>query len=792
MKKNIINIEEMSDSKEVYGRRPNPFIAGFIYCLVALLAAGVVYSYFGHIDIVSTASGVIRPNDDVSTVSSLVGGKVTAVNYYDGQIVREGDDLLTVDMSETRIQLNSLRETADQLARKIELLNKYLTGLQTGINPFSADMQSDEYPYYTQFRNYLANLRNSRETFRFDVEKNKDNIQALTEQIEDLKKQIEGLNAYQKSIEGGKDLAGDYPDYENMYRLYDESLAALKADYEAQRKKILEDASAADTRVANTKYYLDYYQQQLNDYNMLIQSVETGESAFPAGSVSICALLYDDYLIQQSENQRAYDNAKLTYEFYANGGGTGDLEDRMLGYYRTALEGYEFFLLSIENGQDMFDETKESIIYRNEYTTYKTKWDDLTSKYENALSQYESQLDKVNGLRAQVAELEALIDDPDTSDEDRAQYQSQLRTARTQLLNAELQLTSKKTALDTASTNLKNYEDETLFTVKATIASIESNIAEREMNFNPEVLAYNTATAKTQMESAEAAIDYYQNAKLLEYRNSQAEIAAKITDLQLQKPTATDRDGLLKALEDAYQNSVAQKKYQALSQIGSSLRSLDSELLSAEANLRMYQTTAELYGSNVDEKGQPIQLSLLTLEQISGIAGELETAKNSQKDVDVQIDRAEEQLKQGTVKAEKAGVINQLATIVRGDNISSGSVFATIIPLNESELKAQIYISSAYVGKVKVGDTIRYNITALPSNQYGSVTGKVLSISQDAIVQDGNYSGYFLIEGSIDQTKLVDKDSNVGRVVVGMQVEAKIVTERKSIMNYLLEKINIL
>ena len=363
MKKIIINIEEMSDSKEMYGQRPNPFIAAFIYCLVALLIAGLVYSFFGHIDIVSTASGIVRPNEDISTVSCQVGGKVTSVNYYDGLIVHEGDELLTVDMSDIQIQLNSLRESSDQYARQIKLLNMYLTGLQTETNPFSSDMQSDEYLYYIQFSTYLVNLQKIKEAIKYDIE---------------------------------------------------------------------------------------------------------------------------------------------------------------------------------------------------------------------------------------------------------------------------------------------------------------------------------------------------------------------------------------------------------------------------------------------NDKETPPSLSLLTLEQTTNIVGELETAKNRQKDVDIQIDRAEQELSRGTVKAERSGVISQLATVVRGDNISSGTVLATIIPINESELKAQIYISSAYVGQVKVGDTIRYNITALPSNQYGTVNGKVLSISQDAIVQDGQYSGYFMIEGSIDNTTLIDRDNNVGRVVVGMPVEAKIVTESKSIMTYLLEKINIL
>ena len=74
---------------------------------------------------------------------------------------------------------------------------------------------------------------------------------------------------------------------------------------------------------------------------------------------------------------------------------------------------------------------------------------------------------------------------------------------------------------------------------------------------------------------------------------------------------------------------------------------------------------------------------------------------------------------------------------------------------------------------------------------YGIVSGKVLSISQDVLVQDGQYSGYFLVEGSVGNTELRDKDGNIGKITIGMQTEAKIVTQTKTIIRYLLEKINL-
>lgn len=87
MKKTIIDMKDMSDSKELYGQRPNPFIPAFLYCLVALFLVGLIYSFFGKIEIVASASGVVRPNDDVGTVSCILGGKITEVCYSDGQLV---------------------------------------------------------------------------------------------------------------------------------------------------------------------------------------------------------------------------------------------------------------------------------------------------------------------------------------------------------------------------------------------------------------------------------------------------------------------------------------------------------------------------------------------------------------------------------------------------------------------------------------------------------------------------------------------------------------------------------
>ena len=130
MKQLVYDIKEMSDSKEIYGHRPSPIFAVFIYTILGLLVAALLYCGFGKIEMVATASGVIRPNEEVGTVSSLRGGQVTQVDYYDGQVVQKNDVLLMVDTTDLQLQLEGLQASQQDLTQKISMVNKFVEGIK--------------------------------------------------------------------------------------------------------------------------------------------------------------------------------------------------------------------------------------------------------------------------------------------------------------------------------------------------------------------------------------------------------------------------------------------------------------------------------------------------------------------------------------------------------------------------------------------------------------------------------------------------------------------------------------
>ena len=515
---------------------------------------------------------------------------------------------------------------------QLDMAEKFLNGIKQGENPFSDDPKHEEYPHYVQYRNYELALQNSQETYEYDVQTTAAKVAATQEQIAELQSQIDGLNAYKTSVEQEDNLVSDYPEYEQMYLLYCTAIQTLETDYQAQREKI-----ESDETDYNNQYYLEQYQEQLNEYELLIESIQADTSCFDTDDTSTCKLLYDEYVYTMEGYERVYESAKDTYEYY----------------------------LYISSQQ-----SEETL--------------------------------------------------PDTS--------------------------------------------------------VES----------PELLA-----ARQQMESAEAAIDTYKTKMLAQYTQAKAELEAKITELEMSASSSTDKETLLRELRQSYQNSVEQQYHQTLTQIDTAIQEARAELSAAQANLKLYQTTQSLYGSNVDADGIPITLSLESVGQISSLLDRKDTLKREIAELTAQIKQTNEQLQQGTIKAEQDGVVNAINPLTVGDMLSSGTVFATIIPLKQTQYKVQLYVNNSDIATIKTGDLVKYNIAALPSNQYGMVDGYVTSISQDTMIQNGEYSGYYLVEASIDNVALSDKDGNTGHIGVGMLVEAKIVTQQKTIIRYLLEKINL-
>ncbi|MCL2249577.1 MAG: HlyD family efflux transporter periplasmic adaptor subunit [Oscillospiraceae bacterium] len=208
----IINLSELTDSKEVLVERPHKFVSIFVYILISLLAIALIWSIFGEIDVYIRASGTVRPNDTVSTVRSTSSGTVTDVNIRDGMMVQSGDILFSVDNEEHLNTLGVLERQYATILLEIENLQIFRESIILGENLFNRNDEA-QFDYYFRFLGYLADIETSVEQltntnldilrFRVDAESTRENTSIAIAHINSERSDLQSLY---NSINQGQNL----------------------------------------------------------------------------------------------------------------------------------------------------------------------------------------------------------------------------------------------------------------------------------------------------------------------------------------------------------------------------------------------------------------------------------------------------------------------------------------------------------------------------------------------------------------------------------------------------------
>ncbi len=95
---------------EVLERPPAPFSRVMLIFIVVFTAFVIGWASFAKMDIVVSAMGVVLPKGKVKIVQPLEQGMITAIYVRDGQIVKKGDPLVSIDNTDSVADINTLRQ----------------------------------------------------------------------------------------------------------------------------------------------------------------------------------------------------------------------------------------------------------------------------------------------------------------------------------------------------------------------------------------------------------------------------------------------------------------------------------------------------------------------------------------------------------------------------------------------------------------------------------------------------------------------------------------------------------
>lgn len=610
MKPILINLNDMSDSREVYDSQPNIVLTIFIYVILGLVITALLWMYFGRIDIVVKSDGILRPNDQIATVMNTYSGTLEQVNVKDGSKVKKGDTLYVINHDDLSSELLYYQEQIEDVDNTLSLLTKYKQSVENGKNYFNQSDKEEE--YYLKYQSFK---------FNYDKLKNNGNIS---------KKQLELL---QKRLANTKKLIQAIKLNENLF-----------------------------ANSGNEKEFYNLYLKYQSDYQSLV--------------------------IQYDKAKEEIDHS-TTHEDLVNS----------LEYYKNMLGGLKKLQKSIDNSENNFDEISS---YSLQYEEYVNKVADLNADYKQAKENYE-----IN------KELQGLA-------------------------VTELEVQQSKNAMDQAKRAIKTYKTNYL-------SNVSSNVTEADN---------------------------------------------KLKELNISKQKTSSKEELYQENKKEKNAALDNFKLKYLTELDNSVNSLKENITSQKSNSGSFKLQDE---QNLQNEDNNLQVSLKQYKgnELQSVITDINTYTDKKEELQANINKLKVQLSNSIVKASKSGVVNSNVELVVGDELSSSTEVMTIIPENNSKYKANIYVNNKDIGKLREGMNIKFNIYALPQSEYGYLKGKITSISKDYKVDSSSNSGYYLVEAKLDNKILYNSQGNKGVLKVGMTCQAQMITEKKRILTYVLEKINL-
>jgi hemolysin D len=124
---------------EIVETPPSPVGRAIAFLLVGLFSAALVWSWWGTIDIVASATGKIVPNGSTKVIQPFETGVVRAIRVQDGQPVKAGDVLIELDPTLNAAERDHLANdlVAEQL--NVARLRAALAGSDDFTPPEKAD-----------------------------------------------------------------------------------------------------------------------------------------------------------------------------------------------------------------------------------------------------------------------------------------------------------------------------------------------------------------------------------------------------------------------------------------------------------------------------------------------------------------------------------------------------------------------------------------------------------------------------------------------------------------------------
>lgn len=149
--------------------------------------------------------------------------------------------------------------------------------------------------------------------------------------------------------------------------------------------------------------------------------------------------------------------------------------------------------------------------------------------------------------------------------------------------------------------------------------------------------------------------------------------------------------------------------------------------------------------------------------------------------------KAQERNDWQTLRAPVSGRVQQLAVHGAGAVVTPAQPLMVVVP-EALALEVEAYVANKDIGFVSAGQDVALKLETFPFTRYGTLPGRVISVSDDAIADD-KLGLVYLARVALEQP-VIEVDGRPVRLAPGMAVSAEIRTGERRVVEFFLSPLS--
>ena len=205
---------------------------------------------------------------------------------------------------------------------------------------------------------------------------------------------------------------------------------------------------------------------------------------------------------------------------------------------------------------------------------------------------------------------------------------------------------------------------------------------------------------------------------------------------------------------------------------------IEGELESVKLSIPRIQSTIE--EARFKKQKESLDFKNKAKKELNQVNAEISRLKEAQSAL-------QDRVKRTTLRSPVKGIVKSLHTNTIGGVVSPGSSVIEIVPLDD-DLLVELKIKPSDIASVSVGQLARLKFSAYDFAIHGSLQSDVIFVSADTITNEEGES-YYLVRVRPVMSYLGHAAKPLP-IKVGMNAEADIVTDKKTILQYLIQPVS--